>query len=205
MRYAPEFFNRATLDEARGVILTPGGGMGVDERWQKETPWLGERIKIPGDGIIVDYGCGIGRVSKLFSRPTIGVDISPYMLRHATTYVNRKNFAGVSPEAFEAMVDAGLRVEGAFSIWALQHVLDLERAVMTLMRGIRKGGRFWLLDLCERHVPCMQGDSLIMANDKKQLLPMIEAWCRLESEEPLAIWRDQPSNGGTLRLFTRLD
>jgi SAM-dependent methyltransferase len=204
MRYAPEFFNRTTFDEARAVVLTPGGGMGTDERWKVETDWLAERIRIPGDGLIVDYGCGVGRVSKLFERPTLGVDISFYMLRHAETYVNRKNFAAVSPEAFDAMVDAGLRADGAFAIWSLQHVLDLEKTVRTLMTGIAPGGWFWLLDLCERNVPAMDGGRLVMMNDRKDVLDLIRPWCELVSEEPLDIWRETPRNGGVLRLFTRM-
>jgi hypothetical protein len=101
------------------------------------------------------------------------------------------------------MVAAGLRADGGFAVWALQHVLDLDRTVTALMTGIKSGGRFWLLDLCERHVPGTDGDKLIMMDDRKNLLDLIHPWCGLESEEPLIIWRDQPRNGGVLRLFRR--
>ena len=109
IRYAPEFFNRATEEEARKVILSPGGGLTVEQRWEIETKWLAERLVFPDGGIVIDYGCGIGRVSKALRRPMLGVDISFDMLRMAASYVNRTDFAGVSPAAFRVLVEAGLR------------------------------------------------------------------------------------------------
>ena len=204
MRYAPEFFNRADVEEARGVILTPGGGMGTEERWVKETDWLAQRIFFPGRGLVIDYGCGIGRVSKVLNRPVLGVDISVFMLRHAVEYVNRTDFVGALPDAFKAMVDAGLRADGAIAIWSLQHVHDLEKAIYVLMTGIKPGGLFWLLDLCLRNVPAMdKNGDLTMLNDRKDVLAQIEPWCTFEDAQKLDIWPEDPGTETFLRRFRR--
>ena len=203
-RYAPEFFNRTTFESAQSVSLTPGGGMGTAERWEKETAWLAKRIFFPGGDLVIDYGCGTGRVSKLFNRPVIGVDISPTMRSYALEYVNRTTFATVTPQCFRAMVAAGMRADGAMAIWAFQHVDEIEATVHVLMTGIKPKGLFWLLDLCERNVPALDKDGkLIMINDRKDMLSMLESWCDLEKEEKLDIWPEEPANGGYLRRFRR--
>ena len=65
--YYPEIFDAHTMGHARAIILT-GEGSTTAERWQVETPWLGDQIssliEITPDTLLVDYGCGIGRVAK---------------------------------------------------------------------------------------------------------------------------------------------
>ncbi len=65
--YHPQVFDVRNIDQAREIILT-GGGSTTDERWVTETPWLADEISnsmaISPDSIIIDYGCGIGRMAK---------------------------------------------------------------------------------------------------------------------------------------------
>lgn len=204
MRYAPEFFNRHSLVEMRGVILSPNGGLTVDERWDIETKWLAERIKFPETGVVIDYGCGIGRMSAAIQRPVIGVDISLPMLMQAVAYVNRQDFMPVSPSALRELVLSGFRSSGAMAIWSLQHVHDLPETIEILMTGLRPGAPFWMLDLCERHIPAAKEDGeLCMVDDGSDVLKALVHWCVVETAEKLDVWKEPLANPGWLYKFTR--
>jgi hypothetical protein len=64
--YFADVFAVQTIEQARQIILT-GEGSTSAERWQVETPWLVDTISglidITPDTLLVDYGCGIGRVA----------------------------------------------------------------------------------------------------------------------------------------------
>jgi SAM-dependent methyltransferase len=85
--YNSGIFEVANLDDARRIILTPEGGLTTDERWESETPYLvglvAENLQLTADSVIVDYGCGIGRLAReLIARygcRVVGVDISAQM------------------------------------------------------------------------------------------------------------------------------
>lgn len=201
--YAPHFFNRSTVDEAKGVILSPYGGLGVKERWEVETPWLAERLKFPADGVVVDYGCGIGRVAKAIRRPVLGVDISIQMLHFAVDHVCRQDFIPASPVAFRLLVGSGFRASGAMAIWSLQHVADVVGTVCDIMRGLRSGSPFWLLDLCERHVPVIADGNFAMIGDERKVLQIVDEWCEQVGREPLDVWPQPPPNPGALYEFRR--
>ena len=67
LTYHPELFDARTVEQARAIILT-GEGSTPDERWRTETPWIcgliAENITLTSDSVVLDYGCGIGRVAK---------------------------------------------------------------------------------------------------------------------------------------------
>ena len=200
MPYDVDVFSCPDVEAAKAVILSPGGGLTTDQRWELETAWLKERIGF-GRGLVVDYGCGIGRMSKAISNPVLGVDISYTMRQQADDYVGSSYFCAISPKMFEVLVAGGLRVNGAMALWALQHIFDVERAVEVLMCSLSPGGVFWLLDLGCRSVPNVGGG--IMADDHVDTFALIERWCDLENIENLDIWPDNPGNGGELRKYRR--
>lgn len=203
IRYYPEFFNQRTVDDAKSVILTAGGGLDVEQRWKVETDWLKQRIGIQDGGVVVDYGCGIGRVAKMLDRPVLGVDLSIIMLQYAVEYVGRKDFVAASPIAFRELVHSGFRASGAVAIWSLQHVADLYETVEVLMTGLQAGAPLYVLDLFERHVPGMQGDEFVMVNDGRDLSQALEPWCELERKTVLDVWPEHMDNPGTLCKFRR--
>jgi hypothetical protein len=60
------------LAEAMSIILTPEGSTTAD-RWETETPYLadliGQQCALRPDSLVLDYGCGIGRLAhELISR-----------------------------------------------------------------------------------------------------------------------------------------
>jgi len=189
MRYAPEFFSRATLEEAKGVILSPAGDVTTAHRWNSETRWLMQRIEFDDDrGLVIDYGCGIGRLAKLIQNPVLGIDVSAAMRRYACDYVGRTQFSAVAPGMFETLVRSGLRANALVAVWALQHIWDIDSTIKLVMRAMRPGAPIWILDLWERHVPGFDDDNkFVMFNDGADLLSLLKPWCNLESSETLTL------------------
>ncbi|MBS0360349.1 MAG: class I SAM-dependent methyltransferase [Proteobacteria bacterium] len=122
-------FAVADMEAARRIILTPTAGQSTDERWEIETPYmaglLGDQLAIRPGQTIVDYGCGIGRLSKAlierFDCFVLGVDQSEDMRALAPAYVKNAAFSAVSRRMFHQIGLRGFRADAAFSVWVLQH------------------------------------------------------------------------------------
>lgn len=161
-RYNPGIFSVNTIDEAKRIILTKESQDGPEERWRKETPAIMSMLKnewslCPGK-VIVDYGCGIGRISKELCNlgcHVIGVDISPEMRKLAVEYVDDINrFLVVSPEQFKDMISRGLQADYACAIWVLQHCLYPEDDLNTIKNSLKwRGGLFVVNNKFSRAVP----------------------------------------------------
>jgi hypothetical protein len=65
--FEPRVFDVGNIAQAKRIILTPEGST-TDERWAKETPYLADLIvqhlTLRPDSVLLDYGCGIGRLAK---------------------------------------------------------------------------------------------------------------------------------------------
>lgn len=178
LTYNPKIFSVPDEAAARTIILTPEAGQSTDERWAAETPYLGElfgRTLAPGpDHLVVDYGCGVGRMSRelirRFGCSVLGVDLSPEMRAMAPGYVQAAAFSVVSPEVFAHMVRCGLVADMAISVWVLQHCLTPFDDLDLLRRSLRPGGRLGVVNNRRRAVPAVEktwGDDQI---DIKSLL-----------------------------------
>lgn len=163
--YDPSVFTRVqNLEAAKRIILTPEKGLSTDERWQRETPHICDLIdsqmQITGDTMVMDYGCGVGRLAKELIRRhrcrVIGVDISPNMLGLAASYVYSDRFMGCGP----TMVDVlDLQANVVIAVWTLQHIAQLDHALMRMEMALRRKGG-WLFVVNEanhRCVPSNQG------------------------------------------------
>lgn len=125
--YDPGRFVQATVPEAKAVILTPEVGLTTDERWEQETEWLIPHLSFDDAGLVIDYGCGIGRLSRHPNAPVLGVDISPTMRGMATIeQAGTAFFSAVTPQMLKQMAHCGLRAHGAFVVWVLQHAMNPE-------------------------------------------------------------------------------
>jgi len=160
--YYPEIFSVQNEQAARAIILTPEGpGADTDTRWMQETPFITKLLQThlaPGPGdLILDYGCGIGRLAKELIQHcgchVIGVDISPEMRRLSLDYVASPLFTAVSPEILDSMIAAGLRVNGAFSIWVLQHCYAPDRDIEKIKTALRDDGKFFVINMPQRAIP----------------------------------------------------
>ncbi|MBI3874019.1 MAG: tetratricopeptide repeat protein [Arcobacter sp.] len=166
MEYNPRIFETKTIDDAKRIILTPECGMDTNERWEKETNFLSQDIcaflkDLDKNSVVVDYGCGIGRVSRELIQKigckVIGVDISASMRDMAKEYVNNTNFEAISPALFRERILDGLKVDGIISIWVLQHSLDPISDVALLKASLKLDGLFYVLNNKISAVPTNKG------------------------------------------------
>ncbi len=163
--YKPEVFYVSNLEEAKTIILTPGQDTSTEERWIKETPYLleqlGQELQPNSDDLILDYGCGVGRLAKemiaRYGCTILGVDISCQMLQFAIDYVGSQRFITCSPDALERMVSKGLRVDHAYSTWVIQHCLDPQAEIKRIKHALKPEGRFYIVNSHHRCVPSDQG------------------------------------------------
>jgi len=140
------YFKNPHFTDARNTVVGRINALTVDERWELETTlFVDALLKYipPGPSAILDYGCGIGRVSKeILARDTkctiVGVDNSDVQLAHATDYIQDSRFKGALPHEVEG------RFDFAFSLYVLQHVraVHLRQALQIIHANLAPGGLF---------------------------------------------------------------
>jgi len=175
--YHPAIFDITNVEQARKVILTDEGAT-TDERWNTETPYIadlmGSLIQIAPNSILIDYGCGIGRVAKeLIKRHgcrVIGVDISENMRALSVGYVQSNRFLSCSPEMLDALIERGFVADAALSIWVLQHCLKPAEDTDRLRRCLAPGGHLFVLNNIYRAVPTKEVAWVNDGLDIKKLL-----------------------------------
>lgn len=201
--YFPDIFVQPELEQARRIILTPEAGLSTDERWQMETDWLMQHLLLP-DGIIVDYGCGVGRVAQRLVNPVIGVDASATMRMLASQQLVDRHFITMSPFMLQQAVAAGLRVAGIITIWTLQHVLELTDAVQLMYNALQPGGVLWSLDRDERMIPALVDEGFYWVGQPDE--PSVADMLIATFGPPVSAY-DMPEElcrpGATLRQFAR--
>jgi 2-polyprenyl-3-methyl-5-hydroxy-6-metoxy-1,4-benzoquinol methylase len=169
LTYHPEIFDTATPEQARQIILT-GEGSTTEDRWRIETPYVAGLIAsgmtLDANSVVIDYGCGIGRLSKeLIARHgcrVIGVDISAKMLAMAVDYVQSDRFLPLAPAMLDGLVAKGFRADAAISIWVLQHCLKPAVDIERIDRAVAAQGTIFVLNNIYRAVPTREAD---WAND----------------------------------------
>lgn len=163
--YDPTIFTRVqTLAQAKAIILTQEEVLSPEQRWQLETPHVLELIAnqfaINAGSLVVDYGCGVGRIARELIRKyacqVIGVDIAANMRALAASYVTSDRFVACAPAFLDELpIDADLVV----AVWTLQHVqhpkIELDR-IWRLLRS-RRGSLFVINEGSSRFVPTDQG------------------------------------------------
>ncbi|CAG1002370.1 hypothetical protein BURK1_02961 [Burkholderiales bacterium] len=165
LRYRPDVFDVTDEDSARRIILTPEGGESTRSRWERETPCVTrlalQELGIGPDSLVVDYGCGIGRIARELIASTgcrvIGVDISASMRRLAQSYVQSPRFEAIDPATLDARAAAGMRAEAAIACWVLQHCMDPGVDAGRLFEALRPGGRLLVVNNLRRAVPADRG------------------------------------------------
>lgn len=162
--YDPSCFDVVDSTQARRIILTPQGSS-TDARWAQETPYqvalIADHLPLGEESVLVDYGCGIGRLARKliqeFGCRVIGIDISASMRALAGEYVGSDRFQAVSPDEFDAMLDAGVKCHAAYSVWVLQHCQDPATDIARLHRALHPGGAILVVNNITRAVPVEGG------------------------------------------------
>ena len=162
LTYNPAVFTVNTMAEAMGIILTPEGSTTAD-RWETETPYLADLVAkhspvpIGADSLVLDYGCGIGRMAhELIKRHgcrVIGVDISPSMRAMSVAYTRSDRFMSCSLEMFDELIARGVTFDAAISVWVLQHCAAPTHDIARSRKALRPGGGFFVTNNKARCVP----------------------------------------------------
>jgi len=107
---------------------------------------------LPRNLVLADIGCGTGSLTfelARFAHKVIGVDLSPEMLRRATTLAKEKHFRNTEFRIGDVLsLPLGARsVDAAFCVMVLHFLPDPQGAISELCRITRTGGRVILVDL----------------------------------------------------------
>jgi 2-polyprenyl-3-methyl-5-hydroxy-6-metoxy-1,4-benzoquinol methylase len=161
--YNPEVFELQDLETAKSIILTDEAQVSTEQRWQTETPYLLTQLQqwceVVGSAQVLDFGCGIGRMSKALIENTSahvwGVDASQAMRQHAMSHVASPRFAALGPHMLDAATQAGQRLDLALSVWVLQHCPDLNAEINRLYAALKPGGLLFVVDMQHRAIPTL--------------------------------------------------
>jgi SAM-dependent methyltransferase len=83
----------------------------------------------------------------------VGVDISSSMRALAADYVESDDFFACSPPMLDALVERGLRVRAAISVWVLQHCEHPHEDVERIRRALVPTGNLFVLNNLYRALP----------------------------------------------------
>jgi 2-polyprenyl-3-methyl-5-hydroxy-6-metoxy-1,4-benzoquinol methylase len=173
----PGVFDVRTVNEAKSIILEADHEITTEKRWEKEAPFvvgeIGRLARPTPASVLLDYGCGIGRIAKeliqQFGCTVIGVDISFRMRSLAQTYVLSDNFLVCSPSSFEAMLEHGLRVDHAYAVWVIQHCEDPSADIARLARAVSGDGLLYVANTHRRCAPTDAG----WTDDGQDIRPLL--------------------------------
>ena len=167
MPYIKEVFDVTTFEQAKHVVLTSDPDN--PKKFENETNFLVDEIQkqniITQDSTVLDFGCGMGRVSKklidTFDCDIIGVDISKTMLTFANIYISK-------PKKFKPMhsYNTPESIDVAISTFVLQHVQDPKSEIELLYSNLKSGGYLVLVNEDKRYVPSdVDSNRYIVWND----------------------------------------
>jgi ubiquinone/menaquinone biosynthesis C-methylase UbiE len=167
MSYIKEVFDVTTFEHAKHVVLTSDPDN--PKKFDNETNFLidtiaEQNILNPGS-VVLDFGCGMGRVSKKlierFDCNVIGVDISVSMLTFANIYVSK-------PRKFKSMTSYTVpnTIDVAISTFVLQHVENPKTEIDIIYDNLKVGGYLVLVNENKRFVPSnVDKNSYVVWND----------------------------------------
>jgi SAM-dependent methyltransferase len=163
--YCPEVFAPDSLEHAKNIII-PGGGSDPAFRWHAETEETVAKIlrlfaeagkPLTERSILIDYGCGIGRVAKELIERTgctvLGADISPGMLELAFRYVNSRNFVICPAVTLPLLRDKGFRADGAIACWTYQHCVSPSHDIALTASLLSEGGLLFVVNEDRQCIP----------------------------------------------------
>jgi SAM-dependent methyltransferase len=154
VRYIKEAFDVTTFAQAKNVVLSDDPN--DPKKFDRETDFLVDTIKdnitITDESVVLDFGCGMGRVSKklidTFNCNVVGVDISDSMLTFARLYTaNIKKFVP-SKECPEPNT-----VDVALAILVLQHTEHPKQEIDKICNALKPDGYLVLVNEAGRLIP----------------------------------------------------
>lgn len=201
--YSPLVFNQQNMDAAKHIILTPTPNVTVAERWTHETEFMLQyldQLKLTRDSWVLDYGCGIGRLSKVmiehYGCRVVGVDISKSMRGLAHTYVQSDRFISCSAEVCD---DLAPDFDAAIAVWTLQHCKKPTEDIQFIWRNLSPDGKLLVLNEHFRYVPVVNGRSFDWVDDHQEVWGVLSHLFSQVWEQPF------PSSQARLAFYQRQD
>jgi ubiquinone/menaquinone biosynthesis C-methylase UbiE len=157
--FNPDFFIPNDLEHAKSIILTSEDS-DVSLRWERETEWMMKIIEasmdINSESIVLDWGCGIGRISKMlidkYKCKVVGVDIQPKMLKYATEYVNSELFTTIDySNIFTEM--SKIKFTHVFSCWVFQHSNKIQYEIPAIYNSMQYDSQLFVVELDKKAIP----------------------------------------------------
>src|SRR5437773_2528170 len=151
--YYPRVFEVQNMEQAKAIILTPEEST-TEQRWREETPDVAEQLTrelgIAAGHLVLDYGCGIGRLAKalleIHDCRVIGVDISLSMIQLAPRYVCSQRFGVFHPMLLDTLIARGVRFDSAYAVWVIQHCPDPQSDLERIRAALKPGGSFHIIN-----------------------------------------------------------
>lgn len=176
MNYIKEVFEVQTFEHAKHVVLTSDPNN--PNKFKQETEFLVDKILeknfIKPGSKVLDFGCGMGRVSKeILNRvdcQVIGVDRSQSMRMFAMLYVSEpKKFQPLEEYITPESIDVCL------SILVLQHTQDPKKEIQNIYNVLKPGGIFILLNEKKRLVPAEidKNNFIVWKDDKIDIFELV--------------------------------
>lgn len=118
--------------------------------------WLAETVGVKPDDVILEIGCGIGRVGQALAphcQQWIGCDVSPNMLTHAQQRLaafSNVRFVEISGYDLQPLPDASVDVVYCTVVFMHLDEWDRHNYVLEAYRILRPGGRIFVdnFNLC---------------------------------------------------------
>lgn len=158
--YRPEIFDATDMASAKEIILNPDGIHSTEERWKIETPYIVDLMapfRLTGRSVVLDYGCGIGRVSRAlierYGCTVVGADISANMRGLAASYVNSERFLTCHPSMLQWL---GVKFDAAIAVWVLQHCYKPAEDLSMIYAALKSCGGLFVLNESGRFIPTIQ-------------------------------------------------
>ncbi len=207
--YDRHFFDADSIEKAKSLVLMDEEGMTSEERWARETPsetaqimeWLN-----PGpDDLLLDYGCGVGRLARSVMAASqcsvLGIDTNRSMRALAARYVESERFSAISRQTLLAMQRHGLKCDHAVSVWVLQHCIRPAEDIKLVWNCLTPGGRFYVVNTFKTFIPTDRG----WINNGTDITSLLAERFRLLHELPLpeGVFEERVSEHFFMRLYEK--
>jgi len=167
MPYIKQVFDVTTFEQAKHVVLTSDPNN--PKKFENETNFFIDTVAkqniINDESTVLDFGCGMGRVSKglieRFNCTVIGTDISDSMLTFAKLYVAKPSkFFPAKKHVESSSVDV------VVATFVLQHVENPKEEIENIFNILKPGGYLVLVNEDIRYVPSdVDSNRMIIWND----------------------------------------
>ncbi len=184
--YFSQFLSPQNMQEAKELSFEQQKDA-ENDYFDSDAKWICEQImksqQVKESQLVVDFGCGVGRIAKLLCQENInviGVDASEQMCNYAVEYVNDfKHFSTISPFSFSSMALKGLKVDHAIIADTLCScpTAEISTIFKLLNNALKEGGYLFVVaHPTKNQVPFKKPNGEVMLVENN-----VDFWRLLES------------------------